>query len=481
MENRNIDTSLLDRAILFAVQAHSGVERRGKGFPYIVHPLEALSIVAEITADPELLAAAALHDVVEDTPVTLDDLRAAFGLRVAELVAFESDTPGGTWRERKQAAIDRIAAAPLDAKVVAMGDKLSNMRAIARDFARQGDALWDLFHAPGGRPDHEWHYRGLAASLFALCDTDPYREFASLIDQVFGPADNLPPVCISLDDYRQSGAGYNGVSYNHINGVTMVKFYDASQGAAAPQSELRCSRRLVQMGVPTPYPGRLVTDGSRIGSEFRRISPKRSFARLVADDPARAAEVGVRLAAMGRRLHSLPCDTAAFPSAALRCLNVVGQCPLLSDTQRRQAAAFVRSVPECRTCLHGDFHIGNVIVSEGGFCPPGGKAVSEWWIDVGDFGWGNPLFDLGIWYVVAHWLPDAVARSLYHIGTDGLRRVWDAFVPAYIANDSPAAASELEARVLPFAGLRMLCFPEVLADLPDLRRLVWQSLALSGE
>ena len=90
-----------------------------------------------------------------------------------------------SWRIRKQAAIDRLAAAPLDAKMVALGDKLSNMRAIARDYSEQGDALWNLFRMKD-RKDHEWHYRGLAASLRELQDTFAYKEFEQLINQVFG-------------------------------------------------------------------------------------------------------------------------------------------------------------------------------------------------------------------------------------------------------------------------------------------------------
>ena len=70
MANKPLDTTLLDRAIEFAVHAHSGTERRGKGFPYIVHPLEAVAIVATMTNDPELLAAAALHDTVENSFVS---------------------------------------------------------------------------------------------------------------------------------------------------------------------------------------------------------------------------------------------------------------------------------------------------------------------------------------------------------------------------------------------------------------------------
>ena len=190
MANKPLNTELLDRAIIFAVKAHAGTERRGKGFPYIVHPMEAVEIVATITPDQELLAAAALHDVIEDTDVSADQLRAEFGDRIANLVVSESDVfPEGvseedSWRARTQAAIDRLAAAPRDAKIVAMGDKLSNMRAIARDYAVKGDELWKIFHAPDPG-DHEWHYRGLANSLRDLKDTFAFKEFESLINQIW--------------------------------------------------------------------------------------------------------------------------------------------------------------------------------------------------------------------------------------------------------------------------------------------------------
>ena len=190
MANHALNTDLLDRAIIFAVKAHAGTERRGKGFPYIVHPMEAVAIVSTMTSDQELLAAAALHDTIEDTNLTEEDLRAEFGERIATLVAKESDQPsagedeGASWHRRKKAAIDRLARASREVKMVALGDKLSNMRAIARDYAVKGDALWDLFHAKDPK-DHEWHYRGLADALRELQDTPAFKEFQALIDQVF--------------------------------------------------------------------------------------------------------------------------------------------------------------------------------------------------------------------------------------------------------------------------------------------------------
>ena len=193
MAEKKMDTALLDKALKFAVDAHAGTERRGKGFPYIVHPMEAVSIVATITADQELLAAAALHDVVEDTAFTEEDIRKEFGERIAGLVAAESDiviegkSDEESWHERKQAAIDRLAACSNDAKIVAIGDKLSNMRAIARDYFIEGDSFWNKFHVKDPK-DHEWHYRGLVSSLSDLAGTEAYEEFSELVDKVFEKA-----------------------------------------------------------------------------------------------------------------------------------------------------------------------------------------------------------------------------------------------------------------------------------------------------
>ena len=190
MANNPLNTELLDRAIIFAVKAHTGTERRGKGFPYIIHPMEAMEIVATMTTDQEVLAAAALHDTVEDTDVTIEDLRLEFGDRIASLVAQESEeraegmSDEESWHDRKRAAIDRLAKAPYDVKIVALGDKLSNIRAIARDYGEIGDALWKRFHAQDPK-DHEWHYRGIADSLRELQDTTAFQEFESLINKVF--------------------------------------------------------------------------------------------------------------------------------------------------------------------------------------------------------------------------------------------------------------------------------------------------------
>ena len=190
MSEKALDTSLLDRALEFAIKAHSGVERRGKGFPYIVHPMEAVAIVSTITPDQELLAAAALHDVVEDTKYTEDDIRKEFGDRIANLVASESDlvvegkNESESWKERKQFAINRLAKLSRDGKIVSIGDKLSNARAMLRDYEEMGDELWNKFHVNDPKM-HKWHYEGLRDALSDLKGTFAYEEFDEIIKKLF--------------------------------------------------------------------------------------------------------------------------------------------------------------------------------------------------------------------------------------------------------------------------------------------------------
>lgn len=186
--NNPLETTFFDKAVKFAVEAHQGTERRGKGYPYIVHPMEAAAIVATISNDQELLAAAILHDTVEDTGVTIEQIREQFGDRVAELVQHETAPldENMTWREKKTVQVHQLVSAPYDSKVVALGDKLSNMYGIALDYRRVGDEVWKLFHAPNGKSDVEWYYRSLGEALSELSDTLAYQKFVALLEEVFG-------------------------------------------------------------------------------------------------------------------------------------------------------------------------------------------------------------------------------------------------------------------------------------------------------
>ena len=450
MANAFIDSTLLDKALTFAIRAHQNTERRGKGFPYIVHPLEAVAIVATMTPDQELLAAAALHDVVEDTGVTLEDLRREFGDKVASLVEQESDkfisgvSEEDSWRDRKQAAIDRIAAASPEAKMVALGDKLSNMRAIARDYDELGDKLWARFHAPGGRADHEWHYRGLAQSLSDLAGTPAFSEFVQLIEHVFGKP---RPEWIDLADYEVSGDGYTAISYNHKDGKRMMKLYAEYMPISVPENELQMSWNIMDLGLHIPKAYRLVTDGKRVGVEFERIVDKRSFARAVSQEPEHLEQYVAAFAAECKKLHATPCNTDVFPSVKEHFHGVIDASRDLSEAQKARMHAFINEAPDATTCIHGDMHLGNIITN----------GRQNWWIDLADFRYGHPYFDLGmLWFVCVANPEDELAQKLFHVSHAQMLRVWEAFVRCYF--DNGLSVEEANRLIGPYGALYMVHF-----------------------
>ncbi|MBR0295082.1 MAG: bifunctional (p)ppGpp synthetase/guanosine-3',5'-bis(diphosphate) 3'-pyrophosphohydrolase [Bacilli bacterium] len=186
MPNEYLDTTLVDKAIIFATNAHKNTGRRGKSFPYIIHPLEAMSIVATMSNNPILLAAAVLHDVVEDTDATIEDIRKEFGEEVASLVEYETIQADKdlSWRERKQIAIDHVRDGTIDFKMVALGDKLSNLRAIHNDYLDFGDKIWSRFGA-NNKDDVAWYYKSLLHAFDELKNAHAYQEYASLIEKTF--------------------------------------------------------------------------------------------------------------------------------------------------------------------------------------------------------------------------------------------------------------------------------------------------------
>ena len=189
--NKDYDHDVIAKAIAYAAENHKGMVRKKTEIPYIVHPMEAAAIVATMTVDSNVIAAAVLHDVLEDTPVTLEMLRNEFNEDICNLVAEESEDKregqpeSETWLVRKQEAIETLGKASREAKMVALGDKLSNIRAMARDHRKIGDELWQRFNQKDPKVQ-AWYYQSLLEALAELNELDAYEEYKLLVNEVFG-------------------------------------------------------------------------------------------------------------------------------------------------------------------------------------------------------------------------------------------------------------------------------------------------------
>lgn len=532
------DSSLLDKAIIFAVKAHKNIERRGKGFPYIAHPLEAMSIVATMTNDQELLAAACLHDVIEDTEYTYETIKSHFNKRVADLVQAESDIiipdkdAAHSWVERKQAQMDHLRNSPRDVQMVALGDKLSNMRALARDYEVVGDELWNRFHVTDPKL-HAWHYRGLAEALSDLKDTIAYQEFHYLIEKTFSTRYDEFSYKINGEDivivgeikkedvyllkkemdknklyyldftdvyninfsgiralidikeegYRflirrasrrvasrfdvvrsnisvvkipkpypsegleQSGDGYTGVTYWSKDGDAMVKLYYDFVDDKEIEKEKRYATSALALGIPTPLAGDLIEVNGKTGILFERIKGKVSFARAMANDPSKIEELALEFSTLAKKLHSTPCDKDVFMNVKEKYNAYVDEFKGLTIEEKEKIKEFINNTRDTGTCLHGDFHYGNAIITSDN---------EKLFIDMGDFSYGDPLFDIGTLYLVSHMDDEERLHNLFHTSKDNLLKFYQFFIKDYF--DGKYTEEEADKLIKPYACLTGLLF-----------------------
>ena len=182
--------TVLERAILFALDAHKGQTRKD-GRPFILHPMEDAAIVSTMTGDPEILAAAVLHDTVEDTGVTEAQILDEFGPRIHDLVMGETEEkrptipPEETWRVRKEESLQKLAACDdIAVKMLWLGDKLSNIRALHRDYDAMSIEIFSRFNNPDPLAQR-WYFSTVMNCLEELSDTCAFQEYANHFHAIF--------------------------------------------------------------------------------------------------------------------------------------------------------------------------------------------------------------------------------------------------------------------------------------------------------
>ena len=188
--------NVFESAVAFANEKHAGQVRKVGGYPYIIHPMEVAVITSTLTDDLDVVAAAVLHDTVEDCGVSPEEIRERFGERVYNLVLSETENKHEerpaeeTWQQRKEESIRTLAETEdPNVRILWLADKLSNMHSFYRGKLWGGlEDFWSHFHQKDPAK-HAWYYRTIASHLTGLEGTVAYREYMALIDMVFGPAD----------------------------------------------------------------------------------------------------------------------------------------------------------------------------------------------------------------------------------------------------------------------------------------------------
>ena len=250
---------------------------------------------------------------------------------------------------------------------------------------------------------------------------------------------------INLEDYIQTGEGGTALTYNHKNGKTLAKLFMSSVAANNAAREFHINQVVYESGLPTPKPIRLITDGERFGAEYELISPKRSFTRIISQEPDQLVPLSERFARLARKIHETPADTKRLPDTKELVGEWIDKFENLPDAYKERFHRFLDTVPSTPTCLHGDLHIGNIITD----------GQRDLWIDVGDFAYGVPQWDLCMMYFSSHFLSPDRADNIFHLDNDSLKAHWNAFAPVYYGTDSKEVLEAEVRKLYPFIATKL--------------------------
>lgn len=250
---------------------------------------------------------------------------------------------------------------------------------------------------------------------------------------------------IDLAEYDYSGEGANGASYNHKSDPRfMLKLYNNTKPLSFITSELERAQKVYDLGIPSPKPGVLVTDGERYGIRFERILNKKSFSRAVGDNPAQVDYYAKEFAKLCKQLHSTVCPKDQFINVKDAYKRDLAENEFFTADEKAKIINFIDATPDGDTAIHGDLQFSNAITD----------GEHNYFIDLGDFAYGNPLFDLGMVLLCCKYDSDEFVEEVFHMSNATAHKFWDAFAPAYFGADTDMA--EIEQKIRPYAGLKTI-------------------------
>lgn len=237
---------------------------------------------------------------------------------------------------------------------------------------------------------------------------------------------------IDIGAWTKVGAGNNGSAYVNPNEPDVILKVNKPElnTEAFVRHEFEVSKAVAGLGLPAPKMYEMVRVAGGYGTLAERVKQKRSLARICADDPGRTEEMARLLCEKFKILSGTPCNTDFFPSRKEQMLRTVDKVQFIGKKNRRILRAFAESTPEVTTCSHGDFSMGNMVLSDDGY----------YWIDLDRFAYGSPMFDIGHLYMICNYYATMKqTQEIFHMDEALFRRFWDAFAKAYTGQEDHAA------------------------------------------
>ena len=272
----------------------------------------------------------------------------------------------------------------------------------------------------------------------------------------------MKAIQISLSDYVLSGGGANGESYDHRSDPSvMLKLYFPGK-IQQPLDEMLLARKVYDAGIPTPEPGDyVVTEDGRYGIRFKRIAGKKSYSRATTDEPEKVGQFAAEFAQMCLQLHATHVDTTLFDNVKDRYFKLLAENPFFTASEKDKLGRFIAETPDEDTAVHGDLQYSNAIF----------VGDKRYFIDLGDFCYGNHLFDVAMVYLCCCLSGEEFIQETFHLTKPLAGRFWQEFAAVYFGTGRPL--QEIEELIGPYAGLKTLIIErDTQCPMPEFRAVL---------
>lgn len=452
--------NLFEEAVIYSTIMHAGKVRKDKT-PYILHPLEVSQLIATMTDDMEVITAGVLHDVVEDTDGTIDEIRKRFGERVANLVISETENKyenlprKDSWKRRKEESLLVLKnSSDIGVKILWLADKLSNIRSIARQYGEVGNAVWQRFNQNDPLM-HKWYYQSVAETIeMDLNRTGAYKELIKHINFIWpGTFEHNKELYkkykeLSIDGLELIGKGAKGNVYR-VDDELIVKVYNDKNMFKDIERENTLARKAFVAGIPTAISFGIVTVGEKYGSVFELVESN-TVSSLIAKDPDNVGYYAQTMADLAKQIHTTDATGMDIPDFMPEVYKwISGGIAYVDGDVALRVLKMLEALPKATTMIHGDFHTGNVMRQKDEYLL----------IDMDRLSTCDPIIELSgayMFYVAFGELDSAFVENFMGFSYDVAKQYYEQFMQHYFKDKSEEELELINQKCALLAYLRLV-------------------------
>ncbi len=454
--------NILEEAIIYATVMHQGKIRKLGNTPYILHPMEVAQILSTMTNDVEVITAGILHDIVENTDGTLEEIEKRFGKRVAMLVESESEKmyPGeersATWKRRKEESLLVLKnSSDIGVKMLWLADKLANIRSLSGNYSEWGEQLWQNLHESD--PSMQcWYYRTVAESLeLFLNKTGAFKELIKHINFIWpGTFDSDKARYkkyreVSIDGCKLIGRGAKGEVYRYDDEL-IIKVFNQNNTYHDVEREIAISRKAFILGIPTAISFGIVSVGRRYGAMYELVDSE-TISSCIERAPGKADFYAKVMADLAHTIHSIEVtEDDGFPDGTQRLEEYLeGGIAYENEGLAEKCMKLLKTIPSCNTLVHGDFHTGNVFLQNN----------EPLMIDMDRVSMGHPYTDISgmyYFYVVLGEDDPSVVEKFMGFSYETAKLFYHSFMKYYLGTEDEDKIRDVTDKVSLHCYTRMI-------------------------